>query len=165
MNSAPEFITVFRSAEETAEDDSLDVRDQLVAAGIEAALFEDKEAEAWEVRVPAESAAQAGHVLAVHQPEAASEATDVDPSTDLDQVTIYTSETALGEMEAMSIRGLLTAAGIPAFIVGASSLPVLAFEVRVPRDRAAEAQEIVDQAQAVGAQSADEAQSSGESSN
>ena len=162
MENSPEFITVYRSEEEHAEDDASDVRDQLLESQIDGVLYEESSSGAWEVRVPAAEAARAGQIIAVNQPEWASPSEKVDPSSDLDLTTIFTSASTNSEMEAMSIKGLLNAAGIPAFVVGNSTLPVLAFQVQVPRENADDAQRILGEAQAVGAQSADEAESAGE---
>jgi hypothetical protein len=162
MDNAPEFISVFRSEGRQAREDAAEVREQLAAAGLDASVYEEKESGAWEVRVPEEQGEKAGQIISVNQPDWASPGESVDTSSDFDQVTIYVSETALGEMEAMSIKSLLNAAGIPAFIVGTPALPVFSFQVQVAREQAEEARKVVREAQEVGAQGADEAERAAE---
>ena len=162
MEDTPEYIAVFRSEEEHAEDDAADVRDQLLEAGVASSLYEDRNSGAWEVRVAASEAARAGQIIAVDQPDWASPSEEVDTSPELDQTTIFTSESTNSEMEAMAVKGMLNAAGIPAFVVGNSTLPVFAFQVQVPRENAEEALRMVEEARRVGAESADEAESAGE---
>lgn len=162
MENAPEFITVFRSEGRKAREDAAEVREQLAAASLDATVYEEEESGAWEVRVPEEQGERAGQIISINQPDWASPGEVVDTSPDFDQVTIYVSETALGEMEAMSIKSLLNAAGIPAFIVGTAALPVLSFQVQVPREHAEEAHNIVKEAREVGAQGAEEAEQAAE---
>ncbi len=164
MESTPELITVFRATGDAAEDEAKEVRDQLLKAGIDARLTEDRDAEAWDVRVPEDRVGEAAQLLAVAQPEASIESIgeDVDPSPDLDPVTIYSSPASLGELEAMAVKSLLNAAGIPAFVIGASTLPNLEFDVRVPREFADEAQRILDEAAKSGPKAAEEAEQASE---
>jgi hypothetical protein len=65
-------------------------------------------------------------------------------------------------MEAMQIHGILEANGIPSIVVGTSTLPVLEFEVQVPRENLDEAQRILAEAQAAGPAAAAEAEAAGE---
>ena len=82
----------------------------------------------------------------------------------LDMVTIWTSEagTVTGEMEADMIRGVLESNDIPVMVVGASQYPNLGFEVRVPRGRVKEAEELLDQAEASGPDAATEGEAESE---
>ena len=96
----------------------------------------------FEVRVPAADAARADELIAENPlPD---EADAVDPSSELDLETIAS---AVSEMEASSMKNFLESNGIAAVLVGASVLPYLAFEVRVARDQAATARQLVQSAQ------------------
>ena len=57
----------------------------------------------------------------------------VDPSHDLDMVSLFSSQNFDAEMEADMIRGILEANGIPYIVVRAAGIPSLGFEVQVPR--------------------------------
>jgi hypothetical protein len=65
-------------------------------------------------------------------------------------------------MEAMQIHGILESNGIPSMLVGPSTLPVLEFEVQVPKENLEEAQRILADAQAAGPSAAAEAEAAGE---
>ena len=82
----------------------------------------------------------------------------------LDMVTIWTSEagTVTAEMEADMIRGVLESNGIPVMVVGASQYPNLGFEVKVPRGKVKEAEELIEQAEAAGPDAATEAEAESE---
>lgn len=82
-----------------------------------------------------------------------------DNSEQFDLVTVFRSDEHTAEMEALAIHGLLEAAGIPAVLVGTSVLPVLPFEVRVPKARLEEAERLIAESQATGPQAAEEAAS------
>jgi hypothetical protein len=88
----------------------------------------------------------------------------VDPSHDLDMVTLFSSSNIDAEMEANAIHGILTASGIPSVVVGASPLPSLSFQVQVPRAAVKEAERLVDEARAAGPDAADEAEAASEES-
>jgi hypothetical protein len=76
----------------------------------------------------------------------------------LDMVTLPGGSVS-SEMEADMIRGVLDANGIPSLLVKASqNLPPLEFEVKVPRGRVVEAEELVAEALAAGPQAAAEAE-------
>ncbi len=87
-----------------------------------------------------------------------------DPSHELDMVTLFSSSNHDAEMEAMAIRGIMDANDIPAVVMGTSTLPVLSFEVQVPRDRLEEAQRVLAEAQAAGPAAAAEAEAASEES-
>src|ERR1035441_7473304 len=76
----------------------------------------------------------------------------------LDMVTLWSSTTVMAEVEADMIRGVLESNGIPVMVVGASQYPVLGFEVKVPRGKVKEAEELIDQAEAAGPGGAPEAE-------
>jgi hypothetical protein len=63
----------------------------------------------------------------------------------LDMVTLWNSGAMNAEIEADMIRGVLESNGIPVMVVGASQYPNLPFEVRVPRGRLKEAEELIEQ--------------------
>ena len=87
---------------------------------------------------------------------------DVDPSSDLDVVTVFSSSNHNAEMEATNIRGLLESNGIEAFVVGPSVIPSLEFQVRVQRSKAEEARRLIAEARAAGPEAAAEAEASSE---
>jgi hypothetical protein len=66
------------------------------------------------------------------------------------------------EIEADMIRGVLESNGIPVMVVGASQYPNLPFEVRVPRGKVKEAEELIEQAKAGGSEAATEAEAESE---
>jgi hypothetical protein len=59
-------------------------------------------------------------------------------------------ELAVSDLEALSIKSLLAAAGIEAVIVGASPLPNLPNQIHVPAGRLQEAIELVREARRTG---------------
>jgi len=86
----------------------------------------------------------------------------VDPSGELDMVSIFSSQTIEAESEADVIRGLLEANGIPAIIVGNTQVPILIFEVKVPLARVEDARRVIAEAQAAGPEAAAEAEAASE---
>jgi hypothetical protein len=86
------------------------------------------------------------------------------PTHALDMVTIWTSDagTVTAEIESDMIRGVLESNDIPVMVVGASQYPNLGFEVKVPRGRVREAEELLDQAEAAGPDAATEAEAESE---
>ena len=62
------------------------------------------------------------------------------------------------ESEADMIRGVLDANGIPSLLVTASQYPVFGYEIKVPRGRLVEAEELVSEALAAGPEAAEEAE-------
>jgi hypothetical protein len=60
------------------------------------------------------------------------------------------------------IRGVLESNGIPVMVVGATLYPNLPFEVRVPRGKLKEAEELIEQAEAAGPEAATEAEAESE---
>jgi hypothetical protein len=168
MTPESNFVTVYRSADANAEADAIAVRDQLRDGGLEAVVVGDDApgvvVGTYEVRVPAADAARADQILS-SATEAAVElrGTPGDVSHDLDLVTVFSSQNVDAEMESQAIQGILDANGIPAVIVGSAQIPVLPFEVRVPRSQAEDARRILAEATETGPQAAEEAEAAGES--
>lgn len=90
------------------------------------------------------------------------EESSVDTSHDLDMATLYTSQGVDAEMEAGIIHGLLETNGIPSIMVRATGVPVLGFEVQVPRARLQEAERVVAEAEAAGPDAAAEGEAASE---
>ena len=86
----------------------------------------------------------------------------MDTSHDLDMVTLFSSSNIDAEMEANAIHSMLGANGIPSVVVGATTLPVLEFQVQVPQSLLEEAQRVVDEARAAGPEAAAEAEAASE---
>jgi len=87
---------------------------------------------------------------------------EVNPSHDLDLVTLFSSSNIDAEMEANNIHSMLEANGIPSVVVGATSIPSLEFQVQVPRAALEEAQHILEEARAAGPEAAAEAEAASE---
>jgi len=151
------YITVFRSAEMSAVEEALSVRDMLIEAGLPAILVEDDAQGVvegtCEVRVPTTESLKAEELIASRQPSNP----QIDKSESVDLVPIFSSQGANAEIEALGIKGILDANGIPALLVEGPSLPNLPHEVRVPKDRLEEAQQLIAEARAAGPQAAEEA--------
>ena len=157
MMDRSDYITVFRSAEMSAAEEARTVRDMLVEAGLSPEVCGDDTPGVvegtYEVRVPAtESMSAEGLIASRALPD-----TEVDTSRELDMVPIFSSQSATSEVEAVGIKAVLEAGGIPALIVDASALPNLPHEVRVPRERLEDAQRLLAEARAAGPQAAEEA--------
>jgi len=159
-----ELVTVFRSADPTAEEDAKAVHELLSRAGMQAVLLDDRApgvpAGAWEVQVPPGVVKGAEMLIAMR--EATNESIELDESHDLDLVTVFRSAGASGEMEAMSIKSMLKSNGVDAVLVGDSRLPNLPEEVRVPKEHATQAKRLIADALAAGAAGAEEAEAAGE---
>jgi hypothetical protein len=139
-------VTVYRSMDADAKEDSECILELLSDAGMQAVMLDDRAPgvpeDAFEVRVPTADAARAEELIAENPlPD---EAEELDPSSELDLETIAS---AVSEMEATSMKNFLDSNGIAAVLVGDSVLPNLTFEVRVARDQAAAARELVQSAQ------------------
>jgi hypothetical protein len=80
----------------------------------------------------------------------------------MDMVTLFSSSNYDAEMEATSIHSLLDANGIESMVVGASTIPVLEFEVQVPREDLEQAQRILAEAKEAGPSAAAEAEADSE---
>jgi hypothetical protein len=86
----------------------------------------------------------------------------LDPSSDLDMVTLYNAPIVDAEIEADLIRGVLESNGIASVMVRNSVVPSLGFEVKVPRARAEEAERLIAEAKAAGPEAAAEAERASE---
>ena len=86
-----------------------------------------------------------------------------DASHDLDLVTIMRAAGVEAEVQAMSVKSLLEANGIDAFLIGDTRLPNLPYQVRVPRGRESEAKQIIADALSAGPEAAEEAERASES--
>jgi hypothetical protein len=83
-------------------------------------------------------------------------------SHDMDMVTLFRSSNHDAEMEAMAIHSVLEANGIESVVVGPSTIPVLEFEVQVPKEFAQEAGRVLAEAQAAGPAAAAEGEAATE---
>jgi hypothetical protein len=88
----------------------------------------------------------------------------VDPSADLDLVTLFRSSNTDAEMEANNIRGMLEASGVFSVVEGTSVIPSLEFQVLVSRGNLAEAERLVREARDAGPAAALEAEAASEES-
>lgn len=85
-----------------------------------------------------------------------------DENPDQEMVALFSSSNVDAEMEAGTIHSILEANGIPSVVVGASVIPSLEFQVQVPRENLAEAQQVIAEARAAGPEGAAEAEASTE---
>jgi len=90
------------------------------------------------------------------------EALAPDASHDMDLETIFRANGTTAEMEAISIRAVLDASGIPSVLMGAPQYPNLPFYVKVPRAQAEQARQVLAEAQEAGPEAAEEAERAGE---
>jgi hypothetical protein len=93
------------------------------------------------------------------------ESFEVNPSHDLDMVTLFSSQNHDAEMEANAIHGVLEANGVPSMVVGTPQIPSFEFQVQVPKARLQEAERVLAEAREAGAAAAVEAEQAGEESN
>jgi Putative prokaryotic signal transducing protein len=89
-------------------------------------------------------------------------ALDVDPSPELDMVTVFSSSNHDAEMEATSLQTMLQANGIDAIVQGSTMIPSLEFQVQVAREDVDEAARIISEARAAGPEAAAEAEAASE---
>ena len=159
MNARADFVTVYRSMDTGAEEETAAVREFLASQGIAAEIADDSAPGVpegtFEVRVPPADAKRAEQLIAENF---ADENIPGDTSANLDLETVFHSEGGTtSEFEAMSVKNLLEYNGVTAVLVGDSVLPNLAFEVKVPRDQLQLARDLIAQAEQTGrAEMADE---------
>jgi hypothetical protein len=159
MAAANQMVTVFRSADMNAEEQATAARELLVNANIPAELFDDSAPGvphgAYEVRVPVVHEEDARRLI-----ETQRDFTEqpVDLSHDLDMVPVYSSGTGNAEVQALEIRSILDAQGIPSVLVSGSMFPSLEFQVRVPKTRLDEARQAIAAAEAAGPEAAEAAE-------
>lgn len=148
MSAPAHLVTVYRSMDADAGETCADIRDFLASQSITAEIVDDSAPGVpegtFEVRVPSAESQQAEKLIAQ---EFSSQKRKGDASRRLDLETIFHGEGATAEFEAMSIKNLLEANGITAVLVGDSVLPNFPFEVRVARDEARLARELIAEAQ------------------
>ncbi len=87
---------------------------------------------------------------------------EVNPSSDLDSVTVFSSSNHDGEMEATAVQTMLQSNGIDAMLVGPSMIPSLEFQVQVPRSESEAAARFIVEARATGPEGAAEAEAASE---
>lgn len=155
-----ETVTVFRSADPSAEDDAKSVLNSLTTNGIPASLVDDRTPGVpqgvWEIRVAPSDQARAEQWIATHPVE--DEFANPDESRDLDMVTVFRSAGTGNESEARLVKGLLDSNGIHAMLVGDDRFPNLSEHVRVPRVEVTEAKRLIANALDAGAAAAEEAE-------
>ena len=74
------------------------------------------------------------------------EPTKNDPTPDESMVPVFSSSNHDAESEAMIVKGILEASGVPAMVVGPQILPNLEFQVQVPEHMLGAAQRLLDDA-------------------
>jgi hypothetical protein len=160
MGSEADMVTVYRSADEDAEDDARAIQELLKDDGVDAVLLDDSApgvpSGAWEVQVPpAFSGLAEQRIAEARLPD--EDLSNVSDSAEFDAETVFQASSGpTAEFEAMSVKSVLEASGIAAVITGDSVLPNLSFEVKVARDQAEHARQIIQEAEAVGAQAAED---------
>jgi hypothetical protein len=158
-------VTVFRSADSSAEEDAQAVLDMLAGHGVAGTLLDDRApgvlSGSWEVRVAPADSAQAEALIAANPIE--DEFAGVSESHDFDLVTVFRSAGTGTKTEALSVKAMLESNGVYAMMVADARLPYLPEEVRVPRESVTHAKRLIDAALAAGAAGADEAEASTES--
>lgn len=161
-------VTVFRSPYHNAREEAERIREMLLEAGIKGVVVDSRTlgvvSGTIEVRVPAPDTELAERIVAAGQSEPGkTEAPpEVNPSHALDLETVFTSSGAMAEMEALTVHSMLEAGGLAPVLVGASTIPSLSFEVRVPRSEAGQAAALIAEASQAGPQAAEEAERAGE---
>lgn len=145
-------VTVYRSMDPEAEEDSTAIRDFLLAQGMLAELVDDSAPGVpegtFEVLVREDDATKAEQLIAQY---ASAQREAADPSANLDLETVFHGEGGTtSEFEAMSVKNLLESSGITAVLVGDSVLPNFPFEVRVAREQADLARKLIAEAEQAG---------------
>jgi hypothetical protein len=164
MSSAPDSVTVYRSMDTNAREDCESVIQMLKQEGIAAALIGDNAPGVMEgvceVRVsPAESTRAEKLIDESSQPD---ETEEGDDSSALDLETIYHSGGGtISEFEVTGIKNLLELNGITAVLVGDSVVPT-GFDVRVAREQAERARQVIADAESAGPAAAEEAEQASE---
>ena len=158
--ASSDLVTVYRSMDASAKEDCETIVEILNDRNIQAIVVDDSAPGvpegAYEVRVPAADSDRAEAIIAENPlPD---EVEEVDDSDELDLETIFHSDDTAAEVEAIAVKNLLEAHGIAAVLVGDSVLPNLGFEVKVARDQAENARQVIAQAEAEGPAAADEAE-------
>ena len=154
MSDVTDLVTVFRSADEGAEEDAKAIGDLLTTNGLHPVVLDDSAPNvpdgAWEVQTPPAESAQAEALIAAH---AAAPAEPGDNSAALDMETVFLGS----EFEANAVQGMLTQEGLTTVLMGNAVLPSLEFAVRVAKEDVARAKELLAAAEDAGPSAADEA--------
>jgi hypothetical protein len=141
MSQPADVVTVYRSMDASAKTDCQTIIELLAARGIAGSMADDSAPGVpegtFEVRVRAPDAAQAEKLMA--ESSLPDEVETADDSENLDLVTIGN----MAELEAMEVKGLLESNGIATVLVGDSVLPNFPFEVKVARDQADRARDLI----------------------
>lgn len=150
-------ITVFRSLDSSGKEDCETLMDQLVAGGLHPVMLDDSAPGVpegvFEVRVPAAEASRAEELAQ----DRGSEPGDDSEALDLETIA------RVSEVEALGIQSLLESSGISTVVlVGDAVLPNIPFEVRVAREHAGQARQLIEQAEQGGPAAAAEAEAAGE---
>ena len=82
--------------------------------------------------------------------------TERTPLPDESMVAVFSSSNHDAEMEAINVKGVLEANGIPALLVGPHVLPNLEFQVQVPEHLLDDARTVIRDARQDGRRAADE---------
>ena len=77
-------------------------------------------------------------------------------------VPVFSSSSHDGEMEALTIQGILVSNGIPTMLVGPHMLPSLDFQVHVPEHLLVRAGQMIEEARQAGPAAAEEAEAESE---
>jgi hypothetical protein len=164
MSQASDSVTVYRSMDTNAREDCESIVQMLKQEGIAAVLIDDTAPEVmegvFEVRVSSADSTRAEKLIdESSQPEE----TEVgDDSSALDLETIYHSGGGnISEFEVTGIKNLLELNGITAVLVGDSVVPT-GFDVRVAREQADRARQVIAEAESGGPAAADEAEQASE---
>ena len=166
MAASPELVTVYRSMDATAKEDCESIVEMLGEEHISAVMVDDSAPGVpegtYEVRVPARDAAKAEKLI--DENPLPDEVEEVDDSSELDLETVFHAEgsSVTAEIEAMSVKNLLESNGIAAVMVGNSVLPNMPFEVKVAREQAARAAKLIEDAESVGSEGAEEMETESE---
>jgi hypothetical protein len=166
MAEQTDYVTVFRSADEAAEEDCQAIVEILEAESLHPRMLDDSAPGVpegvWEVQVPPSEVPQAEALIASAKlPE--EELVEADDSAALDMETVFTaSGGTTQELEANAVSSVLESAGIATVTIGDSVLPNLSFEVRVAREHAERARQLIAEALASGPEGAEEAQRAAE---
>ncbi len=158
-----ELVTVYRSADSSAEKEAHQVAAMLVREGISATLLDDRApgviVGSVEVRVPSTDGARAEELIANNPP-------DPDAPDEYELVPVFTARRGDGRSELFAVKGLLESGGI--FAVIRNDLPEMpvdvALELTVPRSQADDARRIIAEGLAAGPQAAEQAERESETS-
>jgi hypothetical protein len=156
MEAQAGFTIVFRSMDSSAKDDCLTLGEKLTAAGLHPVVLDDSAAGVpegvFEVLVPAEEGTRADEIVGADR----SQPGDNSESMDLETIA------NVSEVEALGIQSLLESGGISTVLIGDAVLPNIPFEVRVAREHAEQARQLIAHAEEGGPAAAAEAEAAGE---